>query len=62
MVCMGVNKIVQYIHNGPFHGKEVPENWLGLEVHDISHSPVDEKEWGVLPHLIFLTPFLHFFL
>ena len=34
---------------------------LGLALYDITYSPVDDKEQGLLPHLIFLTPFLYFY-
>ena len=56
---MGVNNIVQPIHQGPFHGKEGPiKNILriGQIVHNLTHFPVYGEGKGVLPHIILTTP------
>ena len=53
-----------YIHQGPLYGKKCTGkniNRLGWLVYDLTHLTVYEKEQGLLPHLIFLTPFLNFF-
>ena len=61
---MGVNNIVQPIHQGPFHGKErliknIPR--LRQILHNLTHLPVDGEGRGGLPHIILNTPVMDIF-